>query len=140
MAFFQDTIRLTHSGTMKMLAAAIQQAEDMGQPQCIVIVDSSGEVLGEIRMTGTKFLSRKSAFSKAQTAASTGAPSGNIVEAMRIPIGMATGGAVTGLKGGLPIRINGVLVGGIGVGSGTGDQDVVVANAALAAIGADAVT
>jgi glc operon protein GlcG len=38
----------------------------------------------------------------------------------------------------LPIWRNGVLLGGIGVGSGTGAQDVEVAEAALAAIGATA--
>ncbi len=120
-----------------MLAAAIAQAEAMGQPQCIVIVDASGELLGEVRMTGARFLSRKSAMAKALTAASIGAPSENIPEAVRPAIGMASGGAVTGLKGGLPIRINGDVVGGIGVGSGTGDQDAEVARAALTAIGAE---
>lgn len=137
MAFFHSTTRLTHAGVMTMLAAAIAQAEAMGQPQCIVIVDASGELLGEVRMTGARFLSRKSAMAKALTAASIGAPSENIPEPLRPAIGMASGGAVTGLKGGLPIRINGDLVGGIGVGSGTGDQDAEVARAALAAIGAE---
>jgi len=137
MAFSHSTTRLTHAGVMAMLTAAIAQAEAMAQPQCIVIVDASGELLGEIRMTGARFLSRKSALAKALTAASIGAPSENIPEAVRPAIGMASGGAVTGLKGGLPIRINGDVVGGIGVGSGTGDQDAEVARAALAAIGAD---
>ena len=137
MAFFHSTTRLTHAGVMTMLAAAIAQAEAMAQPQCIVIVDASGELLGEIRMTGARFLSRKSALAKALTAASIGAPSENIPEAVRPAIGMASGGAVTGLKGGLPIRLNGDLVGGIGVGSGTGDQDAEVVRAALTAIGAE---
>ncbi len=51
----------------------------------------------------------------------------------------ATQGAVTGLPGGLPIRFGGRLVGGIGVGSGTGAEDEQVARAALAAVGADTV-
>ncbi|MBA3909443.1 MAG: glcg protein [Rhodobacter sp.] len=135
---FQSTMTLTHGGTMAMLQAAIAQAEAMGQPQCIVIVDASGELLGEIRMTGARFLSRKSALAKARTAASTGAPSAAIPEAVRQGLGLATGGAVTGLAGGLPIRVKGALLGGIGVGSGSGDQDVEVAKAALTAIGADA--
>ena len=127
------TSRLTHSGTMAMLTAAIAMAEKIGQPQCIVIVDASGELLGEVRMTGAKFLSRKSAMAKAQTAA----PSANVPEALRLPFGLATGGKVTGLMGGLPIRLDGDMVGAIGVGSGTGDQDLEVAKAALTAIGAD---
>ena len=136
MSFFSQSSKLTHVGTMALLTAAIIKAEEIGQPQCIVIVDSSGEVLGEIRMTGAKFLSRKSALSKALTAASTGGPSAQIPETVRTGIGLATGGHVTGLPGGLPIRINGELVGGIGVGSGSGEQDVAVAMAALSAVGA----
>lgn len=120
-----------------MLHAAVERAEALGQPQCIVIVDASGELVAELRMTGAKFLSRKSALAKARTAASIGAESSNVPEAVRPLIGLATGGAVTGLPGGLPIRIDGFLVGGIGVGSGTGEQDVDVAKAALVAIGAD---
>jgi len=58
---------LTHQAVMTMLAAGIAKAEAIGQPQCIVIVDSSGELLGEIRMSGAKFLSRKSARAKALT-------------------------------------------------------------------------
>jgi hypothetical protein len=38
------------------------------------------------------------------------------------------------LPGGLPIIVDGHVVGGIGVGLGTGEQDREVANAALAAI------
>ena len=131
------TSRLTHSGTMTMLTAAIAMAEKIGQPQCIVIVDASGELLGEVRMTGAKFLSRKSAMAKAQTAASNNAPSANVPEALRLPFCLATGGKVTGLMGGLPIRLDGDMLGAIGVGSGTGDQDLEVAKAALTAIGAD---
>ncbi len=137
MTFFQAATQVTHQGVLAMLGAAVAKAEAMGQPQCIVIVDASGEVLGEMRMTGAKFLSRKSAFAKAQTAASSNAPSHSIPEAVRTPIGLASRGAVTGLQGGLPIRFGGLLAGGIGVGSGSGAQDDEVARAALAAIGAD---
>ena len=38
------------------------------------------------------------------------------------------------LPGGLPIIVDGHVIGGIGVGSGTGEQDREVANAALAAL------
>ncbi|MEL6435311.1 MAG: heme-binding protein [Pseudomonadota bacterium] len=137
MGFFEETASLTHAGTMAMLTAGIAAAEDMGQPQCIVIVDVSGELLGEIRMSGAKFLSRKSARAKALTAASIRGASTNIPDAVRPAIGAATEGNVTGLPGGLPIIVDGQCLGGVGVGSGSGDQDIAVANAMLAAIGAE---
>lgn len=137
MDHFETRTVLTHKATMDMLNAAVGEAEKIGQPQCIVIVDASGELLGEIRMTGSKFISRKSARAKALTAASISAPSTNVPEPIRPAISAATEGVITTLPGGLPIMKDGVNLGGIGVGSGTGEQDVAVANAALAAIGAD---
>ncbi len=137
MSFVKETRLLTHQGALAMLTAAVAKAEEIGQPQCIVIVDASSEVLAEIRMTGSKFLSRKSALAKALTAASTGAASANIPDEVRVLIGLATEGSVTGLPGGLPIVLDGNLLGGIGVGSGSGSQDIDVARAGLAAIGAE---
>jgi glc operon protein GlcG len=132
------TERLTDAAVFAMLQASTDKALAMGQPQCIVIVDASAVDLAVLRMAGGKVLSLRSARAKAQTAASTGRPSDALPEAVRPAIAAATDGAMTGLAGGLPIWRNGVLLGGIGVGSGTGAQDVEVAEAALAAIGATA--
>ncbi|RAX38578.1 heme-binding protein [Rhizobium tropici] len=128
---------LSDEGVMTLLTAAIAAATEMGQPQCIVIVDQSGVTLGSFRMNGSRFQSRKSAAAKAQTAASIGAPSHSLPEHASVPLAIATHGGMTGLRGGLPIRVSGVLVGGIGVGSGSSEQDEQVARAALKAIGAD---
>ncbi|QBF34207.1 heme-binding protein [Thalassococcus sp. S3] len=136
MEYTTETRALTNAATLAMLTAAVAKAEALGQPQCIVIVDASGEPLGEIRMSGAKFLSRKSARAKARTAASIRAETSTIPEAVRPLIAAATEGEVTALGGGLPIRMQGQIVGGIGVGSGTPEQDIAVARAALEAIGA----
>ena len=137
MSYAIDTKALTHQGALTMLAASAAEAETIGQPQCIVIVDASGELIAELRMTGAKYLSRKSARAKARTAASINAPSANIPEGFGELLTSATQNEVTRLPGGLPIRMGGVLIGGIGIGSGTGDQDIAVAQAALRAVGAD---
>ncbi|PWQ93968.1 GlcG/HbpS family heme-binding protein [Leucothrix arctica] len=137
MRLFENKPQLTHQAVMLMLTAAIKEAESQEQPQCIVIVDTSGELLGEIRMSGAKFLSRKSALAKALTSASVGKASNEIPEQVRPAIAAATEGCITGLPGGLPIWFKGSLLGGIGIGSGTGDQDIAVARAALLAINAE---
>ncbi|MEM9426084.1 MAG: heme-binding protein [Pseudomonadota bacterium] len=108
--------------------------DELGQPQCIVIVDASGETLAQLRMDGAKFLSMKSARAKAQTAASIGQPSGNIPETVGLLIAAATDGDVTRLSGDLPIHVKGELAGGIGVGTGTPDQNIAVAEFALKAL------
>ena len=139
MAVTRETISLSHEGVMKALAAGIAYAEGMKVPQNIVIVDASGEVLGQIRMDGAKFLSTHTARAKAKTAASSNAATGTMAFEFGVAAGLASQGQVTHLMGGLPIRFGGKLAGAIGVGSGKGEEDVEVGRAALAAIGADAV-
>ncbi|WP_299784624.1 heme-binding protein [uncultured Roseobacter sp.] len=136
--YFEKTLKLTHLAVMEMLHAGISKADEIGQPQCIVIVDASGGTLGQIRMDGAKYLSMKSALAKARTAASIGGPSDAIPEAVGLAIAAATDGEVTRLGGGLPIYSEGIRLGGIGVGSGSPDQDKAVAEAAITAIGATA--
>lgn len=128
------TYQLTHQAVLQMLNAAVAKAEAMGQPQCIVIVDASGETLAQLRMDGAKFLSLKSARTKARTAASIGQPSGVIPEEVGLFIAAATDGDVTRLRGGLPIIVNETLIGGVGVGSGSPEQDIEVAEAALSVL------
>lgn len=137
-AYVHETRELTHTAALAMLQAAVDAADQLGQPQCIVIVDKSGATLASLRMQGAKYLSLKSARSKARTAASISAPSGAIPPHVAPLIAAATQGDMTGLGGGLPIYVDGFLVGGIGVGSGTPDQDTIVAQAAIVAIGGTA--
>ncbi len=100
MAFTETSARLTDQGVMAMLTAAVQSATASGQPQCIVIVDASGVVLGSFRMTGSRYLSLKSATAKARTAASIGAATHTLPDHAKAALAAATGGDVTGLKGG----------------------------------------
>ena len=130
---------LSHNGVMTALAAAVAKAEEINVPQNVVIVDQSGVTLAIFRMDGAKFTSMKTARAKAITAASLNAATGQMAPEFAVAAAIATDGEVINLKGGLPIRFGGLLAGAIGIGSGTGDQDVVVATAALEAIGADTV-
>lgn len=125
-------LKLTHTGALQLLAAGIAKATAMGQPQCIAVVDDGCNLLAFVRMDGAKVLSEKSSVHKAMTAASSRAPTGEAHAEVEIKLALATQGEVTNLKGGLPIIVDGHVIGGIGVGSGTGDQDRVVADAALA--------
>ena len=137
MGFVETSAKLTDEGVQALLVAALSAARAMGQPQCIAIVDASGVELARFRMSGSRYLSIRSALAKARTAASINAPSNSVPDHAKLLLAAATRGEATGLRGGLPIRMNGVLVGGIGVGSGSGEQDEDVARTALAAIGAE---
>lgn len=137
MSFVRSTVALTHQASLRALSRAVEHATAIGVPQCIFIVDASGETLSSIKMDGAKYLSMHTARAKARTAASINNATGKMAPEFALAAGLASQGAVTNLPGGLPIRFGGVLVGAIGVGSGTGDQDIEVAKSALDAIGAD---
>lgn len=66
---FRETISLTHNGALAAVAAGVARADMMGVPQCLVVVDASGETLASLRMDGARFLSLRTAQAKARTAA-----------------------------------------------------------------------
>lgn len=133
MTLVRQTLKLTHRGAMLVLNAAIEAAQAIGVPQCIAIVDEGCNLLSFIRMDGSRVLSIESATRKAMTAATTGQPTGGIAADKALLLAEATSGRMTNLLGGLPLIANGNLVGGIGVGSGTGEQDLQIAEVAVAA-------
>jgi glc operon protein GlcG len=128
------SLKLTYEGATKLLTAAVAKAREMNVPQCICIVDTGGHLLTMARMDGAFALSFKTALRKAQTSAAYGIPTGGITPALEIKLAIGTDGDRINLFGGLPVIVDGHVIGGIGVGSGTGEQDREVAAAALAAI------
>ena len=131
MELTRPAIKLTDAGARLLLDAAVEHARAMGVPQCIAIVDEGCNLLAFIRMDGARVLSIKSSQRKAMTAATTGKPTGSLDPAVEMKLAVVTDGDMVNLKGGLPIMTEGQVIGGIGVGSGTGDQDLEVANSAL---------
>jgi glc operon protein GlcG len=127
-------LRLTYAGATKILNAAIAKAEAMKQPQCITVCDDGGHILAFARMDGARVQSIDSSNAKARTAASLRMPTGTFEDSIGIKLGIATDGGFINLPGGLPIIVDGHVIGGVGVGSGTGEQDREVAKAALAAL------
>ena len=126
--------KLTLAGAQKLLDAAIAKAREMKVPECICIVDTGGQLLAMARMDGAFALSIDTALRKAQTAASYGVPTGGIAAGIDLKLAVATEGKRINLPGGLPVIVDGHIVGAIGVGSGTGEEDREVAAAALGAI------
>lgn len=122
---------LTHRAAMRLVEAAVDAAEQMGVPMVIAVVDAGCNLQALARMDGSRLISLPIVQAKAATAASTGRPTGTLPPENEVRLGLASGGRFTNLKGGLPIVVEGQLVGGIGVGSGTGDQDAAVAQTAL---------
>jgi glc operon protein GlcG len=134
MAETTASLKLTHEGALAALNAGIAKATDMGQPQCISVVDSGGHLLAFVRMDGAFHMSLETSLRKAKTAACYGQPSGGMQDDVAIKLALGTDGQRINLPGGLPIVVDGHCIGGVGVGSGTGEQDREVATVAIAAI------
>jgi glc operon protein GlcG len=127
-------LKLTVEGAQKIVAAAAAKAAEIGQPQCITVVDSGGHMIAFLRMDGAFVQSIDSSMRKAMTSASYGDPTGHMPEGVDIKLAIATDGKRINLPGGLPIIVDGHVIGGIGIGSGTGAQDLECAKAGLATI------
>lgn len=125
---------LTYAAAEIIVQACMKKATEIGVPQCIAVVDGGGNLLAFARMDGAKFLSQFSAIQKAVTAASIRNATGGSPQDFGVNLALATGGQVTNLKGGLPILRDGQLIGAVGIGSGTGEQDVEVATAGIEAL------
>lgn len=136
MKYLHQTVELSSAGALVVLHGAMTKAEEIGVPQCIVVVDRGGNLLVFVRMDGAKVLSQISATQKAVTAISSRIATGGMPEELAIKLGITTAGQMTNLQGGLPIILDGQVVGAIGVGSGTGEQDVIVAQAGIDALSA----
>ena len=135
----RPAIKLTEAGARLLLDAAVAHARKMGVPQCIAVVDEGCNLMTFVRMDGSRLMSIRSSQRKAMTAANSGRPTGSLAADMEMKLALATDGDMVNLKGGLPIIVDGQVIGGIGVGSGTGEQDLEVANEALKAFSGAAI-
>lgn len=129
----RPSFKLTHAAALKLVGVAVEAATTMGMPQCIVIVDEGCQVLAALRMDGARVLSMESATHKAMTAASIRMPTGAWPSDKGMSLGLATGGKMVNLPGGLPLLAHGVVIGAVGIGSGTSEQDFEIAEAVVAA-------
>ncbi|GLQ11922.1 DNA polymerase III subunit delta' [Devosia yakushimensis] len=132
--------RLSLSDAGPLLEGARARAEAIGVPMCIAVTDESGNLIAFERMDGGKITSITIAIDKAFTAAAARKPTHEYGEAAQpgsaaYGINSAIAGRLLVVAGGLPIVVDGVVVGGIGISSGTPGQDREVAEAAIAAFG-----
>lgn len=132
--------KLTLEGAMAVLAAAQRRAREIGVPMIIAVVDDGGHLMAFAREDGAKLSSIQIAINKAECAALRRQPTGppekdgepNLLLALSLAIGSRA--RQTPIRGGVPLIVNGVCVGAIGVSNGTEEQDTDVARAGAAAL------
>jgi glc operon protein GlcG len=130
----QQKHQLTYAAAAIAVEAAVAKSREIAAPECIAVVDAGGNLLAFARVEGAAVLARDPAISKASTSASIGAATGGIPFEFGVNLGSASHGGIVNLGGGFPIVLNGEVLGAIGVGSGTTEQDVAVAEAGRDAV------
>ena len=126
---------LTLEAARQILAAAQQEARKNQWTMVICIVDDGAHLICLERMDGTQIASVTIAQDKAATAVRFKRPTKALEDAVaggRLVV-MKLGGA-TPVEGGLPIVVDGQLIGGIGVSGATSAQDGQVAAAGLSVL------
>jgi glc operon protein GlcG len=123
-----------------LLSGAREAAEADGLAVAIAIADASGLQAGFLRMPDAFLVATDMAIDKAWCAAGTRmstAMIGGVLQSMGEVVhdGMLRRPRLTQIPGGLPIMHGDACIGGIGVSGGSAEQDVRIAEAALAAIG-----
>jgi glc operon protein GlcG len=140
----RDQIRLNLAGARLVHAAAEAKAKAMGLKVNIAVVDDGGHLITFTRMDGARPASAATAITKATTAATFRQATGPLPPGSNAPdvllnlslqnAAAASGGKITTLYGGVPIVVDGQVIGAVGVGGGSGEQDAEIAKAGVTAL------
>ena len=126
------------SSATRVVDAAIAKARDIAQPMNIAVVDDGGHLVAFARMDGAIKASIDISIRKARTSILMNAPTSALTAIVQpgaelYGLEQTSGGLVT-FGGGIPLTVDGVVVGAIGVSAGSVEQDVNVAEAGVAAL------
>ncbi len=134
---------LTMEQAQSALTASVAKANEIGSPSSIAVLDAGRELVAFGRMDGALLASVAIAQAKAYTSRSLNVATRD-VESLAQPgaplfglhtAHLAVGRALVTFGGGVPITVDGEIVGAIGVAGGSPDQDHEIAAAGAAAIG-----
>ena len=122
----------------RALDAAIAKATEQGTKMNIAVVDAGGRLVAFKRMDGAIWAGVYGSQGKAVASAAFGRDSGVMQERAGSPIlqgiMVAEGGHMIPSQGAVPITRNGVVIGAIGCGGGTGQEDEDCARVGAAAV------
>ena len=132
-------VSITAEAAQRLIDAAEQKARAIGIPVSITVCDEAGVLKAFRRMDGALQITVEITQNKAYTAATTGMANPQsgfefIKDNPAMLHGMVETPRFIVFGGGYPIKVDRVVIGGIGVGGGHPDQDRVVAEAALQAL------
>ena len=125
---------LDQAGAQTVLQAAKENAEQRNAPSAIAVVDPAGDLLSFQRMDGVRPASAELAIEKARTAARLQRSTAEIEDNINQGRTAFVTAGIPVLRGGMPIRVNGAVVGAVGVAGLSKENDAETANTAAAAL------
>ena len=131
---------LSLGGAQRVAEAAIASARSKDVAVCIAVCDPAGAAIVTIRMDGAPRLSAEVALNKAYSvAAFKGVPTENwwpmLADDPALVHGLTHTDRLIVFGGGVPVKIDGSLVGAIGVSGGSAQQDCDIAAAGATSVG-----
>lgn len=125
---------LDQAGARTILQAAKATAQQRNAPSAIAVVDPAGDLLAFQRMDGVRPASVDLAIGKARTAARLQRPTAEIEDSINQGRTAFVTAGVMALRGGAPIRVNGEIVGAVGVAGLSTETDTDIANTAASVL------
>jgi uncharacterized protein GlcG (DUF336 family) len=130
---------ITAEAAERIIKAAEAKSQEMGKSMCIAVCDEDGTLKAFLRMDGAALLSVQIAQDKAYTAISFGGLATHewwdfIKNDTPLLHGIVKTDRLIVFGGGYAIKVDGGIIGGIGVSGGHYSEDMEVAQAGLAAL------
>jgi glc operon protein GlcG len=135
-----NVMTLDQAGAKKVLRAAEESAEQRNATSAVAVVDPAGDLLAFQRMDGVRPASVDLAIEKARTAARLQRPTEEIEDNINGGRTAFVTAGIAALRGGVPIRVNGQVVGAVGVAGLSKETDTAIANAAAATLNRSPIT
>jgi glc operon protein GlcG len=129
-----NVMALDQAGAQTVLQAARESAQQRNAPSAIAVVDPAGDLLAFQRMDGVRPASADLAIEKARTAARLQRSTAEIEDSINQGRTAFVTAGIPALRGGMPVRVNGAVVGAVGVAGLSKDTDAEIANTAAAAL------
>src|SRR6202795_467839 len=130
-----NVMTLDQAGAQTVLQAARERAQQRNAPSAIAVVDPAGDLLAFQRMDGVRPASADLAIDKARTAARLQRSTAEIEDNINQGRTALVTAGIPVLRGGMPIRVNGEVVGAVGVAGLSKETDTEIASTAAAALG-----
>lgn len=138
MSHFVSQKNISCEAAAQIAQGAIEKANELGIRINVAVTDSSGVLMAFLRMPGSFLHSIDISIDKAYTSASFGFPTSQWMSIIKddpaLREGIVQRERLVIFGGGVPIQLDGELIGGVGVSGGSAEEDEICALSGISKI------